>query len=123
MQRGLLSVREGIRVLRSIGTRRRVLTAFASLASVPFCGLAGPRSLTRGQLNGNGEDGKATLPSGIRSRYVDTNNSVRMHVLEAGFEDRSRPCVVLLNRVSDVLGLVRALGYNQVAAVVGHDWG
>jgi pimeloyl-ACP methyl ester carboxylesterase len=117
------------------------------------------------------EYGKATLPSGIRSRYVDTNNNMRMHVLEAGFEHRSRPCVVLLhgfpelaytwrhqllpladagfhvvapdlrgvgrsavrpvafdddvlpyallNRVGDVLGLVRALGYNQVAAVIG----
>jgi pimeloyl-ACP methyl ester carboxylesterase len=29
----------------------------------------------------------------------------------------------LLNRVSDVVGLVRALGYESVAAVVGHDWG
>jgi len=29
----------------------------------------------------------------------------------------------LLNRLSDVLGLVRALGYEKVAAVVGHDWG
>ena len=98
-----------------------------------------------------------------------------MHVLEAGFEVRGRPCVVLLhgfpelayswrnqflplaaagyhvvapdlrgyglsadtpvrfdddllpyawlNRVSDVLGLVRALGFERVAAVVGHDWG
>jgi pimeloyl-ACP methyl ester carboxylesterase len=43
------------------------------------------------------EYGKATLPSGIRSRYVDTNNNMRMHVLEAGFEHRSRPCVVLLH--------------------------
>jgi pimeloyl-ACP methyl ester carboxylesterase len=28
-----------------------------------------------------------------------------------------------LNRVSDILGLVRALGYEKVAAIVGHDWG
>ena len=28
-----------------------------------------------------------------------------------------------LNPVSDVLGLTRALGYEKVAAVVGHDWG
>lgn len=28
-----------------------------------------------------------------------------------------------LNRVSDVLGLVRAMGFERVAAVVGHDWG
>ena len=29
----------------------------------------------------------------------------------------------MLNRVGDVSGLVRALGYRQVASVVGHDWG
>ncbi len=29
----------------------------------------------------------------------------------------------MLSRVGDVLGLVRALGYEKVAAVVGHDWG
>jgi pimeloyl-ACP methyl ester carboxylesterase len=29
----------------------------------------------------------------------------------------------MLNRVTDVLGLVRALGYEKVAAVIGHDWG
>jgi pimeloyl-ACP methyl ester carboxylesterase len=98
-----------------------------------------------------------------------------MHVLEAGFEEQGRPCVVLLhgfpelaytwrnqllplasagfhaiapdlrgygrsvtapvrfdddllpyallNRVADVLGLVRALGYKKVAAMIGHDWG
>ncbi len=38
------------------------------------------------------------------------------------FEDPVLP-YSMLNRVSDVLGLVRALGYEQVAAVVGHDWG
>lgn len=29
----------------------------------------------------------------------------------------------MLNRVSDVVGLVRALGHETAAAVVGHDWG
>src|SRR5450631_2147949 len=28
-----------------------------------------------------------------------------------------------LNRVSDVLGLTRAIGLNKVACIVGHDWG
>jgi pimeloyl-ACP methyl ester carboxylesterase len=121
------------------------------------------------------EYGENTLLPGIRSRYVDNNNGVRMHVLEAGFEEHGRPCIMLLhgfpelaytwrnqllplaqagfhviapdlrgyghsaetpvafdddllpyslwNRLSDVLGLVRALGYEKVAAVVGHDWG
>lgn len=29
----------------------------------------------------------------------------------------------MLNRVADVVALVRALGYEKVASVVGHDWG
>src|SRR3974390_1767410 len=37
------------------------------------------------------------LPAGIRSRYVDDINGLRMHVLEAGFETRGRPCLLLLH--------------------------
>jgi pimeloyl-ACP methyl ester carboxylesterase len=37
------------------------------------------------------------LPASIRSRYVDGINGLRMHVLEAGFETRGRPCVLLLH--------------------------
>jgi pimeloyl-ACP methyl ester carboxylesterase len=37
------------------------------------------------------------LPSGIRSRYVEDINGLRMHVLEAGFETRDRPCLLLLH--------------------------
>jgi pimeloyl-ACP methyl ester carboxylesterase len=37
------------------------------------------------------------LPSGIRSRFVRDINGLRMHVLEAGFETRGRPLVVLLH--------------------------
>lgn len=119
--------------------------------------------------------GEKTLPDGIRSRLVDNNNGLVMHILEAGFEEARRPCVVLLhgfpelaytwrhqlpalakagfhvfapdlrgygrtaavpvsfgddlapyfvlNRVSDILGLTRAMGYEKVTCVVGHDWG
>jgi len=38
------------------------------------------------------------------------------------FQDDLAP-YSMLNRVSDVLGLVRALGYEKVASVIGHDWG
>lgn len=38
------------------------------------------------------------------------------------FSDSLVPYMVL-NRVSDILGLVRAIGYESVACVVGHDWG
>jgi pimeloyl-ACP methyl ester carboxylesterase len=37
------------------------------------------------------------LPSGIRSRFVDDINGLRMHVLEAGYEIPGRPCVLLLH--------------------------
>jgi pimeloyl-ACP methyl ester carboxylesterase len=115
------------------------------------------------------------LPPGVRSRFVDDINGLRMHVLEAGFETKGRPCVLLLhgfpelayswrkvmpalaaagyhviapdqrgygrttgwdadydgdltsfrlvNQVRDALGLVSALGYRAVDAVVGHDAG
>src|SRR5438105_12830466 len=116
-----------------------------------------------------------TLPRGIRARFVDNINGLRMHVLEAGFEEKGRPCLLLLhgfpelayswrkvmlplaaagyhviapdqrgygrtmgwddsfdadpdafrilNMVRDALGLVFALGYREVAGVVGHDAG
>ena len=37
------------------------------------------------------------LPAGIRSRFVEGINGLRMHVLEAGFESRGRPCLLLLH--------------------------
>jgi pimeloyl-ACP methyl ester carboxylesterase len=39
----------------------------------------------------------AVLPSGMRSRFVDDINGLRMHMLEAGFEERGRPLVLLLH--------------------------
>jgi hypothetical protein len=38
----------------------------------------------------------AILPRGIRSRFIDSGNGLRTHVLEAGFGANGRPCVVLL---------------------------
>ena len=123
------------------------------------------------------EIGLAEIPvaTGIRSRYVDDINGLRIHLLEAGFETSGRPCLVLLhgfpelgfswrkvlptlaaagyhviapdqrgygrttgwdpsydghlgpfrltNLVRDTLGLVAALGYRSVDAVIGHDFG
>src|SRR3989475_10663998 len=119
--------------------------------------------------------GGTTLPAGIRSRFINNINGITYHVLEAGFENAGRPCVLLihgfpelayswrkviqplaragfhviapdlrgyghsggtdvtfaddlapftlLNKVRDMLGLVSAIGYRSVAAVVGHDHG
>src|SRR5271155_1336459 len=115
------------------------------------------------------------LPRGVRSRFVEGVNGLRLHILEAGFETRGRPCLLLLhgfpelayswrkviaplaalgyhvvapdqrgygrttgwdgaydgdlaafrmlNLVRDAIGLVAALGYREVAAVIGHDFG
>ncbi len=39
---------------------------------------------------------EAVLPQGVRSRFVDANG-LRMHFLEAGYEQPGRPCVLLLH--------------------------
>jgi len=39
----------------------------------------------------------ATLPRGIRARFVDDINGMRLHVLEVGFEPQGRPCLLLLH--------------------------
>jgi pimeloyl-ACP methyl ester carboxylesterase len=41
--------------------------------------------------------GQATIPAGIRSRFVKNVNGLTVHLLEAGFEDSSRPCILLLH--------------------------
>ncbi len=40
---------------------------------------------------------EAVLPPGIRSRFVEDINGLRVHVLEAGFESPGRPCALLLH--------------------------
>jgi pimeloyl-ACP methyl ester carboxylesterase len=39
----------------------------------------------------------AALPDGVRARFVDNGNGLRMHALEAGFAPRNRACVLLLH--------------------------
>lgn len=115
------------------------------------------------------------LPGGIRSRILKSVNGLNMHILESGFEDVARPCLLLLHgfpelayswrkvmpvladlgfhvvapdqrgygrttgwqgkysddispfslsrMAGDIVGLVDALGYRKVAAVIGHDFG
>src|SRR5262245_38901440 len=62
------------------------------------------------------------LPSTIRSRYVDGINGLCMHVLEAGFETRNRPCVLLLHGFPElacswrkVMLVLAEAGYHVIA--------
>ncbi len=62
------------------------------------------------------------LPAGIRSRYVDGINGLRMHVLEAGFETKGRPGVLLLHGFPElafswrkVMPVLADAGYHVIA--------
>jgi pimeloyl-ACP methyl ester carboxylesterase len=62
------------------------------------------------------------LPSAIRSRYVENINGLSMHVLEAGFETRGRPCLLLLHGFPElafswrkVMPALAAAGYHVIA--------
>jgi pimeloyl-ACP methyl ester carboxylesterase len=48
-------------------------------------------------MSTNTEYGNVPLPPGIRSRCVKNNNGLNMHVLEAGYEQKERKCVLLLH--------------------------
>jgi len=157
---------------------RRECAGTAIIWALPLPGksAAAPMETTMPEIAPIDQD---LLPAGIRARFVENVNGLRVHVLEAGHQTRSpadsRPCVLLLhgfpelayswrkimlplaqagfhviapdqrgygrstgwdadydgdlasfrmlNLVRDALGLVSALGYRSVAAVVGHDFG
>jgi pimeloyl-ACP methyl ester carboxylesterase len=62
------------------------------------------------------------LPASIRSRYVENINGLRMHVLEAGFETKGRPCLLLLHGFPElafswrkVMPALAEAGYHVIA--------
>jgi pimeloyl-ACP methyl ester carboxylesterase len=62
------------------------------------------------------------LPPGIRSRFVEGINGLRMHVLEAGFETKGRPCLLLLHGFPElafswrkVMPVLAEAGYHVIA--------
>ncbi len=62
------------------------------------------------------------LPSGIRSRFVEGINGLRLHVLEAGHETSGRPCVLLLHGFPElayswrkVMPALAEAGYHVIA--------
>jgi pimeloyl-ACP methyl ester carboxylesterase len=69
-----------------------------------------------------------TLPSGIRARFVDDINGLRMHVLEAGFRDAGRGHLLLLHGFPElayswrkVMLPLAAAGYHVVAPLRGYS--
>ena len=70
----------------------------------------------------------ATLPPGIRSRFVRDINGLDMHVLEAGFAAAGRPLVLLLHGFPEIAYSWRkvmlplaAAGFHVPARLWPHD--
>ena len=66
--------------------------------------------------------GRVPLPAGIRSRMAANGNGLDMHFLEAGFEERGRPCALLLHGFPElayswrrVMSALAEAGYHVVA--------
>ena len=81
-------------------SRRQMLTASSiGLASLGTASVA-PRRVFA-QPTGRGIQlepyPSAWLPDGVRSRFVDNVNGLRVHVLEAGHETPNRPALLLLH--------------------------
>jgi pimeloyl-ACP methyl ester carboxylesterase len=75
-----------------------------------------------GSMDANSTLPEIPLPTTIRSRFVDGINGLRMHVLEAGFETRGRPCVLLLHGFPElsfswrkVMPALAEAGYHVIA--------
>ena len=101
-------------------TRRHLLHGL-----VAAVGAASLRAIPRAAQAVNTDIGPlaaSVLPAGVRSRFVDNINGLRMHVLEAGFETPGRRALLLLHGYPElayswrkVMGPLAAAGYHVFA--------
>lgn len=84
-------------------TRREVMHGLAALfapvvySTKPQAAAEHAQEPTATNVTQVGPYDSAVLPAGVRSRFVNNANGLRMHVLEAGFGSKGRPSVVLLH--------------------------
>ena len=84
-------------------TRRQLIQRLSALAPAAAAmaarpaGLAGMGAAAAATQTAIGPLAAEVLPDGIRSRFVDDINGLRVHVLEAGFEGTRRPGLLLLH--------------------------
>src|SRR5215510_5155653 len=81
-------------------SRRRVMLAAAAAASSTLM----PSGVSRAAIvqTDTAKLPPLPLPSGIRSRTVPNINGLTFHVLEAGFESKGRPCLLLLHGYPEI---------------------
>ena len=105
-------------------TRRRLIQSLAGAALTPVAMAANARlqQPTTASVPDAVPYSSAVLPPGIRSRFVKNINGLRMHVLEAGFEVKGRPAVVLLHGFPElayswrkVMLPIASAGYHVIA--------
>ena len=83
------------------GYSRRQMMALSSLGLAAFG--AAPMTTRRVYAQPTGSDVElepypsAWVPDGVRSRFVNNINGLRVHVLEAGYESQNRPALLLLH--------------------------
>src|SRR5215471_7338332 len=94
-------------------TRRRFMLA-ATAAAAAYSSM-GTQSMAIVQTN-TANLPPLPLPAGIRSRYVSNINGLTFHVLEAGFEEKGRPCVLLLHGYPEL-----AYGWRKVMLPLASD--
>jgi pimeloyl-ACP methyl ester carboxylesterase len=105
---------------RSTITRREFTTAVAALAPLAAgVRIQGAQPTAAGPI---GPLSPSVLPPGVRSRFVDGVNGLRMHVLEAGYETPGRPGILLIHGFPElafswrkVMGPLAAAGYHVFA--------
>lgn len=104
-------------------TRRSVLQGLlASVAPLAFGARLDAALSSQAPNTSIGPLDAAALPAGVRSRFVDGVNGLRMHVLEAGYETPGRPALLLVHGYPElayswrkVMGPLAAAGYHVFA--------
>ncbi len=105
---------------RSTLTRREFTAAVGALGPLAMTArIAASQPGTGGPI---GPLSPSVLPLGIRSRYVDNVNGLRMHVLEAGYQTPGRPGILLIHGFPElayswrkIMGPLAAAGYHVFA--------
>jgi len=98
-----------------ITRRQHLKTVVASLAYAAVAAEARA-------ANQNVAYGQATLPASIRSRFIENVNGLTVHMLEAGYETPTRPCVLFLHGFPElayswrkVMVALAGQGYHAIA--------
>lgn len=104
-------------------SRRQLLRGLAAVAPLVLApGITGVQAAQQPPGTPIGPLDPAVLPPGVRSRFVEGVNGLRVHVLEAGFESPGRQGVLLLHGYPElayswrkIMGPLASAGYHVFA--------